>query len=83
MKVNPYCDDSPESKYSKLLTAYAADDKVHEIKEDNGQYTVEISEGIKVVTLSSCGCVLTHQCSGADPEILQGGWLGKVHARKI
>ena len=64
VKVNPFCDDSPESKYSKLLTAYAVDyvhkqlklvDKVHEIKEENGQYTVETSEGVKVVTLSSCG----------------------------
>ena len=66
VKVNPFCDDSPESKYSKLLTTYAADyvhkqlklvDKVHEIKEENGQYTVETSEGVKVITLSSCGCV--------------------------
>lgn len=48
IKVNPFCDDSPESQYSKLLTAYTAEyvhrqlklcDNVHEIKEDNGQYS--------------------------------------------
>ena len=66
VKVNPFCDNSPESQYSKLLTSYAAEyvhsqlklsEKVHEIKEDNGHYMIETSEGMKLVTPSSCECI--------------------------
>lgn len=60
VKVNRHCDDSPKSRYSKLLAADCGHkqlkliDKVHEIREDNGYF--ETFEGIKVVTLSSCEC---------------------------
>ena len=66
VRVVPFKDDSSENDCSKLLTSYAAEfvhkqlklaGKVKEIKESNGQYMVDTSEGSKVVTSTTCGCI--------------------------
>ena len=61
VKVNPFCDNSPESQYSKLLTLYAAEYVHSQLKlsekVDNGYYTIETSEGMKLVISSNCECI--------------------------
>lgn len=66
VKVSPFPVESPEGEYSKLLTSYASEyvvkqlgliDKVKDIKDDNGEYSVETSEGVRVVTITSCQCI--------------------------
>ena len=66
VKVHPFSLDSPQSDYSRFLTSYAPEyvlkqlsqiDKVKDIKDENGQYSVEISEGVRVVTFTSCECI--------------------------
>ena len=63
VKVVPF---NPENDYSKLLTSYAPEfvhkqlklaGKVKEINS-NGQYMVDTSERSKVVTSTTCGCIL-------------------------
>ncbi|XP_065886150.1 zinc finger SWIM domain-containing protein 3-like isoform X3 [Dysidea avara] len=64
-KVQPFSQGSPESEYTKLLTLYASTlvlkqlelaKKVKEIKEDNGRYIVQTSEGERTVSLEKCAC---------------------------
>ena len=66
VKVHPFPADSPESDYSKLLTPYALAfvmkqlklaEKVRQIVEVGETFTVETSEGKKVVSLSNCHCI--------------------------
>ncbi len=66
VKVHPFPLDSPQSDYSRFLTSYATEyvlkqlsliDKVKDIKDENGQYSVETSEGVRVVTFTSCECI--------------------------
>jgi len=66
VKVHPFPSDSPESEYSKLLTSYASTfvlkqlklaEKVKQIEENGEQFTVETSEGQKVVSPSDCSCI--------------------------
>ena len=66
VQVQPFPVNSPESEYSKLLTPYAADfvikqirlaDKVKEITQAEEEWTVETSQGQKVVNLSRCSCI--------------------------
>lgn len=66
VKVNTFATDSPENKYSKFLTSYAAPlvvkqielaKKVKEITESDDQYLVETSEGKKCVSLAECECI--------------------------
>ena len=66
VKVHPFPLDSPQSYYSRFLTSYATEyvlkqlsliDKVKDIKDENGQYSVETSEGVRVVTFTSCKCI--------------------------
>jgi zinc finger SWIM domain-containing protein 3 len=66
IKVNPFCDDSPQYLYSQLLTNYAAEfvhkqlklaEKVSDVTVDDGEYTIKTSEGPKKVTLATCECI--------------------------
>ena len=66
VKVIPFSEDSPECQYSNLLTTYAADyvlkqmkmtEKVQDITEKDDHFTVKTSEGLKVVSLTSCECI--------------------------
>ena len=66
VKVHPFPANSPESDYSKVLTSYAATfvlkqlklkEKVKEIVANGEQFTVETSEGQRVVTPSDCSCI--------------------------
>ena len=61
VKVFPFKDDSPENDYSKLLTSYAAEFVHKQLKltgkVKEGQYMVDTSEGSKVVTSTTCGCI--------------------------
>ena len=68
VKVTPFADNSPKSQYSKLLTAYATEFVLKQLKmagktgkiiEENNYFTMETSEGLKVVPLSSCECIFT------------------------
>ena len=66
VKIHPFSSDSPEGQYCKLLTSYASpfvlkqmelSKKVQEIKEIDGQYFIQTSEGEKCVGLSDCNCI--------------------------
>lgn len=66
IKVNPFHESSPQHLYSQLLTNYAAEfvhkqlkvaEKVSGFVEDNGEYVIQTSEGLKKVGLSICECV--------------------------
>ena len=66
VRVSRFSEHSPQHLYSQLLTNYAADfvhkqlslvDKVSSITDENGEYTVSTSEGLKKVTLVSCECI--------------------------
>ncbi len=66
VKVHPFPANSPESKYSTLLTSYASAfvlkqmklaEKVNQIEETGDQFTVETSEGQKSVSLLDCNCI--------------------------
>ena len=65
VRVNPFPNDSPESNYAKLLTSYAFRfilhqlqlvEKVKDIKEVNGEFSIQSSEGQLKVDPSTCGC---------------------------
>ena len=66
VKVHPFPVNSPENEYSKLLTSYASAfvlkqlrlaEKVKDIRENGEQFTVETSEGQRVVSVSDCSCI--------------------------
>lgn len=66
VRVNPFPEDSPESKYAQLLTSYASKfvlqqlslvEKVKNVKEANGEFTIQSSEGLIVVNPLACGCL--------------------------
>ena len=67
-KVQVYDKESPESKYSQLLTPYAAQYVIKQLQlvpkvDDNfvckgaDKYTVNTSEGSRVVSLQDCTCL--------------------------
>lgn len=66
VKVSPFREDSPQSHYSRLLTNYAAKfvlkqlkltEKVSNIIETDGHYSLEMSEGHIAVTITACECM--------------------------
>ena len=66
VKVSPYSADSPEAQYSQLLTPYAYKfvqkqlalvDKVKEIEESSGVFTIKTSEGVLTVSSTNCTCI--------------------------
>ena len=66
VKVCAFAPDSPKGEFSKLLTSYASPKvskqielatKVKTIKEAGDQFSVEISEGAKCVTIHDCECI--------------------------
>lgn len=66
VKVSPFWDDSPQCLYLRLLTSYAAEfvkkqlklaEKVDDFSVNDGVYTVKTSEGMKIVSLTSCECI--------------------------
>jgi zinc finger SWIM domain-containing protein 3 len=66
VKVQSFPQDSPESKYSTLLTPYAFSfilkqielaEKVKNIQDTEGIFTVETNDGVKIVAEQSCECV--------------------------
>ena len=66
IKVRPFSNDTPEAKYCELLTSYASDfvvkqlnlfEKVKNIQEKDGVYTIETKHGLKTVSTQDYGCV--------------------------
>ena len=66
IKVRPFSKDTPEAKYCELLTFYASNfvvkqlrliDKVKQIQEKEGIYTVQTNDGLKVVSTKDCECI--------------------------
>ena len=66
VKVRPFSKDTPEAKYCEVLTSYASDfvikqlslmEKVKQIQEKDGVYTVETNSGLKTVSTKDCNCV--------------------------
>ena len=66
IKVRPFSKDTPEAKYCELLTSYSSNfvvkqlssmEKVKQIQEKDGVYTVETSNGLKNVSMQDCECV--------------------------
>ncbi len=72
VKVQTFPPDPSEMKFSKLLTSYAVQfvlqqiklmEKVQVITGKNGQYIVQTSEGAKVVTSMTCSRTFCHSMS--------------------
>ena len=66
IKVRPFSKDTPEAKYCELLTFYASNfvlkqlsliEKVKQIQEKEGMYTVQTNDGLKVVSTKDCECI--------------------------
>lgn len=66
VKVNSFSQDSPEAKYSSLLTPYAFSfvlkqmklaEKVKQIEDNGGAYTIATCDGVKVVSEQCCECI--------------------------
>ena len=64
--MQPFSEDAPETKYCALLTSCASNfvikqfhliDKVKKIHEGDGEFTVETSNGFKIVSVNGCECI--------------------------
>ena len=73
VKVYPFAADSPEMEYSKLLTSYASQFVLQQMKlvekvkpicgDDNEIFMVQTSEGPKTMTISDCECTFYRSMS--------------------